>query len=169
MFAFPLPASARYSYRRRFGAEHKGIDIMAPRGTPVLAVEAGTAWATTDPKGGNVVYLDSINTRRYYYAHLDRWAAILLGKSPHVDVRVGDVLGYVGNTGNAAGKPPHLHLQIRVRDTDTYIDPFDQLRELDPNRDRSSVATPAPTKRGGGPTWVLVLGALIWMYARGQR
>lgn len=169
MFVFPLPSSARYSYERRFGVEHKGIDIMAPRGTPVLAVEAGTAWATTDPKGGNVVYLDSINQRRYYYAHLDRWAAILLGSSsPHVDVRVGDILGYVGNSGNAAGKPTHLHLQIRVRDTDTYIDPFDELRELDPNRDRSSVATPAPQTRSTSTT-LLIIGALYWMYSRGQR
>lgn len=166
MFAFPLPASARYSYARRFSTAHTGIDIMAPRGTPILAVEAGIAWGTTDPKGGNVVYLDSINGRRYYYAHLDRWAAILLGAgNPKVDVRVGDVLGYVGNTGNASGGPTHLHFQIRRGDT--YIDPFDQLRELDPNRDRSSVATPAPKSSGGA--WLLVLGALYWMYARGQR
>jgi peptidoglycan LD-endopeptidase LytH len=168
MFVFPLPASAHYSYARRFGLDHKGIDIMAPRGTPVLAVEAGTAWSTLDGKGGNVVYLDSINKRRYYYAHLDRPSAILLGSNdPKVDVSVGDILGYVGNTGNAAGKPTHLHLQIRVRDTDTYIDPFDELRELDPNRDRS-VATPAPRTRSHSMT-LLILGALYWMYSRGQR
>jgi murein DD-endopeptidase MepM/ murein hydrolase activator NlpD len=166
MFTFPLPASAHYSYERRFGVEHKGIDIMAPRGTPVLAVEAGTAWATIDSKGGNVVYLESINGRRYYYAHLERWSAILLGTNdPKVDVSVGDILGYVGNTGNAAGKATHLHLQ--VREGDRYFDPYDDLRALDPNRDRSSVA-PAPRTRSMSTT-VLMLGALYWMYSRSQR
>jgi murein DD-endopeptidase MepM/ murein hydrolase activator NlpD len=167
MFLFPLPASAHYSYQRRFGTEHKGIDIMAPRGTAVLAVEAGTAWATVDPKGGNVVYLDSINGRRYYYAHLDHWSAILQsGNNPKVDVSVGDILGYVGNTGNAAGKAPHLHLQIR--EGDRYFDPYDDLRTLDPNRDRSSVVTPAPRPRSMSTT-LLMLGALYWMYSRSQR
>lgn len=168
MFAFPMPASARYSYGRRFGFQHEGIDIMAARGTPLLAVEAGTAWATTDPKGGNVVYLESINGRRYYYAHLDRWAAMLLGTNdPKVDVRVGDVLGYVGNTGNARGGPPHLHFQIRAGSR--LIDPFDELRALDPNAATSSRWTPPPKTGTRNGAALLVAGALFWMWSRGHR
>jgi murein DD-endopeptidase MepM/ murein hydrolase activator NlpD len=168
MFCFPLPASARYSYERRFGFDHQGIDIMVERGTPVLAVEAGVAWATTDPKGGNVVYLESINGRRYYYAHLDRWAAsLLMTGNPRVDVSVGDVLGYVGNTGNAAGRPPHLHFQIRAGSR--LIDPFDELRALDPRAGTSSRWTPPPKGVTRNGSALLVAGALYWMYSRGQR
>ena len=84
---------------------HLGVDFISPRGTPLVAVVSGIARSGTNRLGGNVVYLEGNDGHRYYYAHLDRWG--LLGP-----VRAGDVIGYVGDTGNAIGIP-HLHFEIR--------------------------------------------------------
>ena len=88
---------------------HEGIDIFAPRGTPVVAAADGWITAqTTNRLGGNVVWVWSMRPRiALYYAHLDRHAV-----SPGDRVKAGDVLGYVGNTGNARGASPHLHFGI---------------------------------------------------------
>jgi murein DD-endopeptidase MepM/ murein hydrolase activator NlpD len=72
----------------------------------VLAVAAGRAMPRQDALGGNTVWLNTPGTS-YYYAHLDRVAV-----KDQQDVRVGDVLGYVGNTGNATGMPSHLHFGV---------------------------------------------------------
>ncbi len=147
MDRFPLSATDYYRYEQRFNVQHRGVDIMAKKGSIVYAVEDGVAWATTDPKGGNVVYLDGEATGiRYYYAHLDGWAAKLgISSDPKVKVSAGDDLGFVGNTGNAAGGPPHLHFQMRIGSL--VMDPFDALQSVDPHRDRgtrpSSVAPAA--------------------------
>lgn len=155
---FPLPASAAYSYAQRFGVDHRGTDIMAPSGTPVVAVEDGVAWATIDTKGGNVVYLDGTSGERFYYAHLSSWSPKLVVTSdPKVEVKAGDPLGYVGTTGNAAGGAPHLHFQQR-RGSLT-IDPFDDLIAVDPHKRgvRPGVALPAG---------VLGLLAILWLMSR---
>ena len=88
---------------------HEGIDIFAPRGTPVVAAADGWITAqTSNPLGGNVVWVWSLRPRvALYYAHLDRQAV-----SPGERVRAGDVIGYVGNTGNARGTAPHLHFGL---------------------------------------------------------
>lgn len=88
------------------GRVHDGIDIFAPRGTPVVAVTGGIARTDTNNLGGNVIWLQG-GGRRYYYAHLDSWA--ITGSAR---VGAGDVLGYVGNTGNASTTAPHLHFGI---------------------------------------------------------
>lgn len=91
---------------------HEGIDIFAPRGTPVVAAADGwITGSTTNRLGGNVVWLWS-PTRglALYYAHLDRHAV-----SRGDRVSTGDVVGYVGTTGNARGTPPHLHFGIYAR------------------------------------------------------
>jgi murein DD-endopeptidase MepM/ murein hydrolase activator NlpD len=104
---------ARDAGRRR----HEGLDFFAPRGTAVVAVAAGVARRATNPLGGNVVWLHAPAAgRTYYYAHLDGWAV-----GPLSLVRAGDVLGYVGNTGNAARTAPHLHFGIYER---AAIDPW---------------------------------------------
>lgn len=93
------------------GRRHQGIDIFAPRGTPVMAATDGMVAARRQtPNGGRVVYLMSADGYTFYYAHLDRWAA---GLSEGKSVRRGQVLGYVGNSGNAARSRCHLHFEIQ--------------------------------------------------------
>jgi murein DD-endopeptidase MepM/ murein hydrolase activator NlpD len=90
---------------------HNAMDIMAPRGTPVVAADAGTVSRVgKGGAGGIAVYqVDAAGRYGYYYAHLDRLAP---GIVPGLAVRRGDVLGYVGTTGNAPASAPHLHFAI---------------------------------------------------------
>ena len=90
---------------------HEAIDIMAPRGTPVRAVEDGhVAKLFTSVAGGLTIYqFDPMETFCYYYAHLDRYAADLKeGQMVHR----GEVIGYVGSSGNASEDAPHLHFAV---------------------------------------------------------
>jgi murein DD-endopeptidase MepM/ murein hydrolase activator NlpD len=93
------------------GLKHEAQDIMAPRGTPVLAVAQGNvAKLFTSKPGGLTVYqFDDSRTYCYYYAHLDRYAA---GIQDGTLLRAGQVLGYVGSTGNASPNAPHLHFAV---------------------------------------------------------
>jgi murein DD-endopeptidase MepM/ murein hydrolase activator NlpD len=96
---------------RSQGRVHEAIDIMAPRGTPVLAVEDGRVVKLfQSDRGGITLYqFDPSETFCYYYAHLDRYAdGIKEGDLLHR----GQVLGYVGSTGNASPEGPHLHFAI---------------------------------------------------------
>ena len=90
---------------------HQAIDIMAERGTPVLAVEDGTIKKLfTSKAGGLTIYqFDPSDTFCYYYAHLDSYAHNLREGTA---IRKGDVIGYVGSTGNASKDAPHLHFAI---------------------------------------------------------
>jgi len=182
MNRFPLFPDQNYSYTQRFTVKHRGIDILAPRRSPVLAVDDGKAWRQNDSKGGKVAYLQTGSLVRgdlttYYYAHLDDWFPVL-GIAPDydhaVDVRAGDVLGYVGTTGNAAGGPPHLHFQ--VRQGSLVVDPFPELQAVDPHPERGHAgstvrapATPWPAIFGipdfRGP---LALFALIWLFRKAK-
>jgi murein DD-endopeptidase MepM/ murein hydrolase activator NlpD len=107
------PASIADSFTDARGATrvHNAMDIMAPRGTAVLAVDAGTVSRLgKSGAGGITVYqLDQAGRYGFYYAHLDRLAA---GLAEGQAVRRGDVLGYVGTTGNAPASAPHLHFAI---------------------------------------------------------
>jgi murein DD-endopeptidase MepM/ murein hydrolase activator NlpD len=88
--------------------KHQGIDIFARRGTPVVAAAEGIVVriGTTDRLGGNTVWVAGKPSTLYYYAHLDGFRpGLRIGE--HVEA--GDVLGRVGNTGNARTTPPHLH------------------------------------------------------------
>jgi peptidoglycan LD-endopeptidase LytH len=89
--------------------DHQGVDIFAPRGTPVLAAADGWVTGATENRlGGKVVWVwNPASGEALYYAHLDRQEV-----SPGARVRAGDVIGRVGNTGNARGTPPHLHFGI---------------------------------------------------------
>lgn len=90
---------------------HGAIDIMAPRGTPIVAVDEGAVAKLYNSKSGGITLyqFDPTRTYAYYYAHLDRYSD---GLREGVYVRRGDVIGYVGSTGNAAPDAPHLHFQI---------------------------------------------------------
>ncbi|HEY3518282.1 MAG TPA: M23 family metallopeptidase [Gammaproteobacteria bacterium] len=110
---FPVVGAEAGSIRGLFGASrdagrrhHAGVDIFVQRLTPVLAVAPGIAMPRHDELGGNTVWLNTPGTS-YYYAHLDRIAV-----RDQQRVKVGDVLGYVGNTGNANGVPSHLHFGV---------------------------------------------------------
>lgn len=88
---------------------HEGIDIVAPRGTPVVAVTAGRVLqARNTPVGGLIIWLmDGASELTYYYAHLDDYY-VREGQW----VSAGDTIGSVGDTGNARGTTPHLHFGI---------------------------------------------------------
>ena len=93
------------------GHKHEAIDIMAPRGTPVRAVVPGTIRKLFLSKpGGNTIYqFDEMGVYCYYYAHLDGYAE---GLREGMRVERGEVIGFVGSTGNADPRSPHLHLAI---------------------------------------------------------
>ena len=97
--------------QRRNGHAHEALDIMAPRGTEVLAVAQGNVIKlfTSKPGGLTVYQFDDSRSWCYYYAHLDRYAADL---KEGMLLRKGDVLGYVGSTGDASPDAPHLHFAV---------------------------------------------------------
>lgn len=87
---------------------HKGIDIFAPEGRNVLSAAKGIVLFSGENKmGGNVVAILGAKWRIYYYAHLQSFQV-----SPGQWVKQGEKLGLVGTSGNAAGKPPHLHFSV---------------------------------------------------------
>ena len=90
---------------------HEAIDILAPRGTPVLAVADGpiVKLFLSKPGGITIYQFDTTGQLAYYYAHLDRYAN---GLAEGQTVRRGSVIGYVGSTGNASPDAPHLHFAI---------------------------------------------------------
>ncbi|HEV2736804.1 MAG TPA: M23 family metallopeptidase [Longimicrobiaceae bacterium] len=104
-----------YHAAREGGRVHQGIDIHAARGTPVLAAADGTILKLhSGSRGGIAVYQLGVDGRtRYYYAHLERYAE---GLEEGEAVRRGDVIGYVGDTGNAAPGDFHLHFSVAVLD-----------------------------------------------------
>lgn len=146
-YVFPIPGRSLAAVQSRFGAprdggarDHHGIDIFAPRGTPVIAIADGVVRIDDTPRGGRVVWLrDSRLSRNLYYAHLDDWAV-----ENGVAVKAGDIIGFVGNTGNARTTPPHLHFGIYERgptDPEPFLwrdDPHPSriLVSLDPLGDR---------------------------------
>ena len=90
---------------RSGGRSHEGVDMMAPSGTPLVAVESGYAEFKTTRLGGNSVWVNGNSGTRYFYAHLSAWE----GSSRNVSQ--GEVIGYVGATGNTTAN--HLHFELR--------------------------------------------------------
>lgn len=107
------PVAGAHSFRdswlesRPGGRQHHGVDMVAARGTPLVAIESGYIWSMSyHYAGGNGLYIKGNSGDIYYYAHLDGYAP---GIATGVSVSVGELVGYVGDTGNATGTP-HLHL-----------------------------------------------------------
>jgi len=138
--------------------EHHGVDIFAPRGTPVVAsAEAYVRQADTTPVGGRVLWLrDSETGASLYYAHLHE---LLVQAGARVNP--GDTIGLVGNTGNARTTPPHLHFGLYVRGEGAF-DPWDFLVEL------PTELEPVDVELGELGEWVRVAGHGQEIYLREQ-
>ena len=129
------PSQLKSSFNEgRVGHYHHAIDILAPRGTPVLAAVDGVVRKLFLSRAGGITLYeyDRAEERSYYYAHLDSYAA---GIREGLAVHRGDVLGYVGTTGNAPPGTPHLHFAIDILPPTkewwkgTPVDPYPILTE----------------------------------------
>lgn len=115
---------------------HNAIDIMRPLGDPLLAVVDGVVEKLHNSRlGGITLYLvDKEKRFRFYYAHLERYAD---GIEEGIEVQKGDVLGFVGKTGNAKWTDPHLHFQVMTTEATgswwkaaEVLNPYPILRDL---------------------------------------
>ncbi|MEO6259547.1 MAG: M23 family metallopeptidase [Thermoanaerobaculia bacterium] len=121
-----------FEERRGGGRKHEAIDILMPRGTPVIATEEGVVKKlfTSVPGGLTVYEFDREGRYCYYYAHLDSYAS---GLHEGQLLKRGELVGYVGTTGNAPKDTPHLHFAIFLLDADkrwwkgTPINPYPLL------------------------------------------
>jgi murein DD-endopeptidase MepM/ murein hydrolase activator NlpD len=102
--AGPRAFADTWGAARSGGRSHEGVDMMSPGGTPLVAVEAGSANFSTNRLGGNAIWLTGVSGTKYYYAHLSAWE----GSSRSVSQ--GEVIGYVGATGNTTAN--HLHFEV---------------------------------------------------------
>jgi len=127
-----------FTQARSGGRVHDAIDIMSPAGTPVYAAADGTVAKLFESKlGGTTIYeFDTTGAIAYYYAHLQSYAPGLVeGKA----LKQGEVIGYVGSTGNASPTAPHLHFAIMVLGPDkhwwqgTAINPYPLLSGATPH------------------------------------
>ena len=132
--SFPVAGKNSKAIGSFFGAprdggkrSHQGVDIFAPKGTPVLAASDGVVSPRTSSRlGGKVVWLAAKGMHQYY-AHLDSQTV-----RPAQRIQVGDTLGFVGNTGNARYTPPHLHFGV-YRFGRGALDPYPFLYDLAPD------------------------------------
>ena len=129
----PDQLTRQFDQPRGGARKHEAIDILAPRGTPIKAVEDGRIARLFHSKAGGITIYQFDPSERfcYYYAHLERYAP---GLNEGDRVRRGQVIGYVGTSGNAPKDTPHLHFAIfRLTEQKrwwegTPIDPYDVLR-----------------------------------------
>lgn len=127
------PVNAATSFSDTWGAPrsggrtHKGVDMVAARNAPLVAIEAGTVTRISDSSlGGLSVYLTGVSGARYYYAHLEYFAD---GISGGTSVSVGQLLGGNGSSGNAPDWLPHLHFQYAPPGSD-WINPYPLVKAL---------------------------------------
>jgi murein DD-endopeptidase MepM/ murein hydrolase activator NlpD len=135
-FLREFPVRGDYTYTNDFGAprhqgRHEGIDIIARRGSPVVAAAAGEIESLSRKEtglGGIWIWLRDAKGNTHYYAHLESIVAGLKQGSP---VQAGQVIGGVGNTGDARSTLPHLHFELHPGDGPA-ISPYRELRAVDP-------------------------------------
>lgn len=135
---FVFPIAGPHSYSDTFGAPrmfgtpyahlHQGTDIFAASGTPLVACERGVVTRVgTDRLGGTKLWIVGASGTRYYYAHLSGYAPNI---TEGLVVNAGDLVGFVGNTGNALTTPAHLHFEVHP-DGGPAINPYPLLRAFD--------------------------------------
>lgn len=165
-YQFPVAGKSNNAIQSFWGANrdggarsHEGIDIFAPRGTPIVAVADGRiGFAGERGLGGKQVWLrDNLAGFNVYYAHLDSFIV----NSDDV-VKRGDMLGFVGSTGNAAGGAPHLHFGIYGNDG--AVDPLAFVKEspipayqvftIDP---QAKLARSRPLRKGPGIKYPIII------------
>ena len=118
----PVSFTDTFGSPRGNGRRHQGNDLFSPGGTPLVAVTGGSVFFQGDPNGGNAAYVQGHDGNTYYYAHL----ADYVGGARAVSA--GEVIGHVGNTGDASGGPTHLHFEIRPGGPNgRAIDPYNTL------------------------------------------
>ena len=108
---------------RHYGGWHKGNDLIAPTGTPVLAVESGRLEHRANRIGGNSAYIFADSGNYYYNTHLSAYENVGVNWVP-----AGSVIGYVGDSGNAAGLP-HLHFEYHLGGRGNHINPYPIVHE----------------------------------------
>lgn len=154
---YAFPVGGKHTFSDEYGApratipsgSHEGNDIFAAMGTPVVAVADGRIYRVGTRKvSGNRLWLRDEAGYRFFYAHLAGFAAAAFNGA---DVRAGDVVGYVGNTGDAEPTPPHLHFQVHMPDR-SAINPFPVISAWD---ERGDVKPGAAA--GGPPPGALVV------------
>jgi len=121
-WACPVPRATfvnDYGYVGDAGSTHRGVDLFAPAGTPIVAPVGGLAERYPNPMGGLAIQLYGNDGNRYYLAHLSDY-----GESGRV--AAGEIVGYVGNTGDARATSPHLHFEIHPGGGDA-VNPFPTL------------------------------------------
>ncbi len=139
-----FPVQSGYEFVNSWGAArsggrgHKGTDILAPRGVPILAIESGVIERFSNHSlGGLAIYLRGDSGSLYYYAHLDSFGPQAEGQR----VEVGEVIGFNGDTGNARGTP-HLHFQWSPSGSQGgWVNPYALLTELSDQRWDPGAAT----------------------------
>ena len=112
-----------WGYPRSGGRTHKGTDLMAAYNTPLVAMNSGTVRLNSHSLGGYQAYVYGDDGVTYYYAHLSKWPS---GLSSGQRVSKGQVIGYVGTSGNAA--TPHLHLGMIAGGV--YVNPYPTIRPV---------------------------------------
>jgi murein DD-endopeptidase MepM/ murein hydrolase activator NlpD len=142
-YVFPVygPASYTNTFRapRAVVGWHHGEDIFAPIGAPLLAVARGTVFSVGwNDLGGNRLWLRDLQGNEFYYAHLSAFSTLAVNGA---QVEAGDVLGFVGNSGDAQTTPPHLHFEIHpvgylslgydgVIDPNPYLNAWRRLEDI---------------------------------------
>jgi murein DD-endopeptidase MepM/ murein hydrolase activator NlpD len=137
LFLREFPVRGTHTYANDFGAprhqgRHEGIDVIAPRGTPVVAAATGEIERLSRKEtglGGIWIWLRDSAGNTHYYAHLESIAA---GLKAGTAVKAGQVIGGVGNTGDARSTLPHLHFELHPNDGPA-VNPYRELRAVDPN------------------------------------
>jgi murein DD-endopeptidase MepM/ murein hydrolase activator NlpD len=161
----------------RRGHSHAGLDFPAPEGTPVYAVAGGRAIHSArhdDPSTdcGHALFVDAPDGTRWGYCHLRDPSPI----ANRATVRAGELVGYVGRTGNARNSGPHLHLQAHDRATGEPIDVTAILRDVrdielgDPPRAAAPTRPAAAAPASGGPSGgaMLAIALVAFLATRGR-
>ena len=168
--AAPTSFASDFNEGRSGGRLHAGNDLFAEHGAPLVAVDDGQVRSGRDPLGGNVLNLYATDGTRYYYAHLDAFTdgtATLTDPPPLRMVRAGEIVGFLGNTGNAKTTAPHVHFEIHPGNGPA-VDPFPILqaapRMSDPRVSPSVTASPRNLLVTVSALTLLGLGAWALLY-----